>query len=177
MKTTRHRPPIRLILTFLIILAELYLLVLSVTHLSEQRVWIYSAAELLAIITAISIINKRGNPSYKIMWIFFILLVPLFGVLAYLLWGGGRVMPHINRRMQRCINKYSLLLPNDDKTASHLNYSDMIHFRQAEYIRLEANAPVYDGTESEFLSPGEKLMPRLLEELKKAGIKYSVVRK
>ncbi len=168
MKVTRHRPPVRLILTFLIILAEIYLIILSVTHLSEQRVWIYSAAELLAVITALSIINKRGNPSYKIMWIIFILLVPLFGVLAYLLWGGGRVMPHINRRMKRCINRYSAFLPNDDKTVSHLNYSDMIHSRQAEYIRREADAPVYDESESEFFAPGEKLMPRLLEELRRA---------
>ncbi len=168
MKAPRHRPPVRLLLTFLIILAELYIMILSITHLSEQRVWIYSAAETLAIITALSIINKRGNPSYKIMWIFFILLVPLFGVTAYLLWGGGRVMPHINRRMKKCINKYLKYLPDDSKIVSRLNYSDMIHFRQAEYIRREAEMPVYDGTESEFLSPGEKLMPRLLEELKKA---------
>ena len=168
MKQKQHRPPIRLIITLLIILAELTLLVLAILNLSEKSVWVYTVAEFASIITVLSIINRRGNQSYKIMWIIFILLIPLFGITAYLLWGGGRVMPHIKKRFLRSNKKHHNMLPDDTQVVSRLNYSDMIHYRQAEYIRREANMPVYDGTTGLFLSPGEKLMPTLLEELKKA---------
>ncbi|MBQ3562544.1 MAG: PLDc_N domain-containing protein, partial [Clostridia bacterium] len=77
MKSKQHRLPVRIIITAIILLLEIYLLFLTVTHFSEQRVWVYSAAEFISILTVFSIINKRGNSSYKIMWIIFILLVPL----------------------------------------------------------------------------------------------------
>ncbi len=168
MKHKQHRLPIRIIITAIILILEIYLLVLTITHLSEQRVWIYSAAEIISILTVFSIVNKRGNSSYKIMWIIFILLVPLFGVITYLLWGGGRVFPHIRRKLNRTSNKYRAHLHDDTKALSRLNYDDMIHSRQAEFIRREAEVPVYDGTKSEFFASGEKLMPKLIEELKRA---------
>ncbi len=168
MKHKQHRLPIRIIITAIILIFEICLLVLTVTRLSEQRVWIYSAAEIISILTVFSIVNNRSNSSYKIMWIIFILLVPLFGVITYMLWGGGRVFPHIRRKLNRAANKYRAHLLEDTKTLSRLNYNDMIHSRQAEFIRREAEVPVYDGTESEFFAPGEKLMPKLLEELKRA---------
>lgn len=168
MKKKQHRLPVRIIITAVILLIEIYLLFLTVTRLSEQRVWIYSVAEFISILTVLSIVNKRGNPSYKIMWIIFILLVPLFGVITYLLWGGGRVFPHIRRKLNRITAKYRTYLPDDKKALSRLNYEDMIHSRQAEFIRREADVPVFDGTSSKFFAPGEKLMPVLIEELKRA---------
>lgn len=168
MKSKQHRLPVRIIITAIILLLEIYLLFLTVTHFSEQRVWVYSAAEFISILTVFSIINKRGNSSYKIMWIIFILLVPLFGVVSYLLWGGGRVFPHIRRNLKKVNDKYKKFLPDDIKTLSRLNYEDMIHSRQAEFIRREAEVPVYDGTKSEFFAPCENLMPTLIDELKKA---------
>ena len=168
MQRKKHRLPIRVIVTAIILLLELYLLFLTVTRLSEQRVWIYSLAEIIAIITVFAIINKRQNQSYKIMWIIFILLVPVFGVVAYIFWGGGRVFPHIKKKLYLANCKYHNLLPTDSDVVEKLKYKDLLHSRQAEFIRREADYPVYDGTSSKFFSPGEKLMPTLIDELKKA---------
>ncbi len=168
MKSKKHRLPIRVIITAIILLLEFNLLFLTITKLSEQRVWIYSVAEFFAIITVFTIINKRQNQSYKIMWIIFILAVPIFGVIAYLLWGGGRVFPHIKKKLNFVNNKYHNLLPHDNEIIERLKYKDLMHSRQAEFIRRESHFPIYDTSTSKFFSPGEKLMPTLIEELKKA---------
>ena len=44
----------------------------------------------------------------------------------------------------------------------------MLHFRQAQYLTRESGYPAYDGTVTEYFSPIEDMMPRLLEELSQA---------
>lgn len=160
--------PVRIIINALIILFEIALLVVSAVKFSEKFLGIYWLFQLISIITVIYIINMRGNQSYKIMWIIFILLVPPVGTIFYLLWGGGRMFPHLKKHMKKCTEKYFSLLPEDSKAVNSLNYNDMLHSRQAEFLRKEAGLPVYCETTSKFYAPCEKLFPFLLEELREA---------
>ena len=151
------------------LLLQIVLLYAVVTRLSEQYFFFYTLLEILAAITVIYIVNKRGNPSYKINWIIFILAVPIFGISVYLLWGGGRVMPHFRKKLEKCESHYAKYLKNDSQVFSRLQYEDYNHSRQAEYLVRESGYPLYDGTSVEFYSPGEKFLPKFLEELEKAG--------
>ena len=157
----------RILLSGLIILLELYFIVLSVFTFTEGAIWVYTAAEIISVITVIHIITERGNQSYKIMWIVFIMAVPVFGVLAYLLWGGGRMFPHLKKRMIQANKKYFSLLSKDDAQRA-VEYNDMLHYRQAAYLKSEAGLPIYSNTSSEFLETGERFYSTLLNELKKA---------
>lgn len=122
---------------------------------------------LIGLGVVIHIITIRGNQSYKIMWIVFILVVPVFGVLAYMMFGGGRVLPHIKKRMKSSKNKYlSKILENDCETK--LNYSDMLHFRQAAFLKNEANVPIHNNTKSTFLESGEAFFEEVLNSLRLA---------
>jgi len=157
----------RIILCVAIILLELFFIVKSVFSFTKGTIWVYSAAEIIGIITVIHIITERGNQSYKIMWIVFIMAVPVFGVLAYLLWGGGRMYPHLKKRMSAANKKYfGALAPADCEQA--LKYNDMLHFRQAKYLKNECGLPIYNNTTSEFFSSGEDFYAALLRELKHA---------
>ena len=129
--------------------------------------WLNPLMSLIGVILVIHIITVRGDQSYKIMWIIFILLVPVFGVLAYMLFGGGRVMPHLKKRMKNCKNKYlSKIKENDCETK--LNYSDMLHFRQAAYLRNEAKLPIHNDSTSTFLKSGEEFFEEVLKALNTA---------
>ena len=130
--------------------------------------WAYSASMIFGIFTVIIIMNRRSNPDHKIAWIVFILLFPIFGVTVFLLWGGGRVAPFLSRKMRICEARYLRYLREDSEVKDRLKYYDLIHSRQADYLSAESELPLYDATSTEFLSPGEKFYPRLLEELSKA---------
>ena len=158
----------RIILSALLLLAQFVFLFYVLFSFSSGSKKIYWASEVLAILTVIYIVNRRGNPSYKIAWIVFILIFPIFGISVFLLFGGGRVLPYFRKRMIECEKKYMSLIKEGEDVHEKLRYHDLIHSRQAEYLVNEAEYPLYSDTEVEYLSPGEIFLPRFLEELCKA---------
>lgn len=158
----------RIIVSAFLLLLQLAFLFAILYNLSEKSARVYTASVILGVLTVIYILNRRGNPSYKIAWIIFILVIPIFGISLFLLWGGGRVMPNLRRKMMKCESHYLPYLKNDEQVAERLRYYDMIHSRQADYLYGESGYPLYDKTASEYLSPGEKFLPRFLEELRSA---------
>lgn len=162
------RIQMRYIVSALMLLFQFVFLFASLQNLTMHSRIVYAIAEAIGVLTVIYIINRRGNPSYKIMWILFILIVPIFGVSIFLLWGGGRVPPHIRKRMTDCENHYLSRLDSDKDIHEKLHSDCDDYARQADYLTLESGYPLYQNTSTEYLSPGEKFLPRFLEELKKA---------
>lgn len=162
------RIPTRIILSALLLIVQLLFIFGVVYDVTAGSAWAYSFSMLLGIATVIFLINRRGNPDHKIAWIIFILVFPIFGITVFLLWGGGRVAPFISRRMKISEARFLRYLREDPDVRHKLKYHDLIHSRQADYISAETGLPLYDGTSTKYLSPGEDFLPYLLEELEKA---------
>ena len=162
------RIPTRIIVSAFLLLLQLAFLFGVLYNITAQSVWAYILSMILGTVTVISIINRRGNPDHKIAWIVFILIFPIFGIAVFLLWGGGRIPPFQRKKMRICESHYFPLLKDDGKIKERLKYYDIVHFRQADYLTGESGFPLYDCSSTEYLSPGEKFLPRLLEELEKA---------
>ena len=160
--------PTRIVITALVLLLQLAILFVMLRTLSNRSVFIYTASEVLAIITVIYIVNRRGNPSYKMAWIMFILLVPVFGITVFMFFGGSRIMPHLKKKMRDCEAHNMPFLKDDKEVHNLLKYDDFSHSRQAEYLTRESGYPLYKNTSVEYLSPGEVFLPRFLEELEAA---------
>lgn len=158
----------RLILIAFFILLQIGVILSVAYFFASKRAWVYALLETISIIIAVSIVSKKGNPSYKIMWVAYILIFPVVGGLVYLFWGGGRVFPHIKRQMIKFARGADRFIKQDKDIKSRLIYDDMLHARQASFLTNSCGLPVYDGTETKFLAPGEKAFPVILEELKKA---------
>lgn len=168
----RHKRGIRIqtryIVSALLLLIQLVFLIRLLFNISAQSAIIYRLTNILAVFTVICIVNRRGNPSYKIAWIIFILIFPVFGVPAYLLWGGGRIMPFFRKKMTACEQHYLPKLSLNEELIDQLRYHDLLHSRQADYLMRESGYPLYKNSDIEYLSPGEAFFPRFLEELEKA---------
>lgn len=162
------RMPTRIIFSALLLLIQIGFIVNVIYDFSANSAWAYSLSMILGILAVIIIINRRGNPDLKIAWIAFILLLPIFGITLFLLWGGGRITPIIRKKMIISEAKCKRYLKEEPNVRDKLRYFDMYHSRQADYLTGESGYPLYDGTSTEFLSPGEEFLPRLLEELEKA---------
>lgn len=158
----------RFIISAFLIIFQLAFLGITLYDFSIGSTWAFSLSSILGIITVIFIINKRGNPDHKIGWIIFILLLPIFGISVYLLWGGGRVVPHLRKKMAVCESHYFPFLSDDKDIKEKIKYYDMLHARQADYLSGESGFPLYNNTSSEYLSSGERFFERLVEELEKA---------
>lgn len=113
------------------------------------------------------IISKKDKGANKVAWIFLLLLFPLFGSLLYLLYHfqsstrkfGNKIL-EIEEKNRKLYN----LPENSSKEAAAVfpGYTTQIRYLQF------AGFPVYDGTQTEYFSPGEMFFPVFLAELKNA---------
>ncbi len=162
------RIKLRVILTALGLLTAIAGMLWTAISLQHNFLTIFSAFEILGIITSIYIVNKRENPSYKITWIVFILTLPVFGLFIYMMWGGQRTFPHLKKKFLKCEQRYMKYLEQDPAVKRLLCYEDSSRTRQASYLCSESGFPVYKDSSVTYLSPGEVFLPTLIEELKKA---------
>ena len=77
----------RLVIIGLLILIQLAWFLILFLRLTQYATWINAGFVALSLLIELYIINKSGNPSYKILWLLFIGTFPVLGGLMYLLFG------------------------------------------------------------------------------------------
>lgn len=160
--------PTRIIISGVLLVIQLVFFTSIVYDYTVASTTAYAISTILGIITVVVLINRRSNPDHKISWIVFILIFPIFGITVFLLWGGGRILPSIKKRMISGESRYKSYLKDNDGVLESLKYHDLLHSRQAEYLVRESGYPIYNNTSTEYFSPIDNLMPRLLAELESA---------
>lgn len=160
--------PTRIIFSAFFLLIQLVIFFALFLNLSTKSISIYLISELFGIITVVYIINRRGNPSYKLMWAVFILIFPIFGIFVFLLLGGERVMPHLKKKMKKCQEHFLPFIEKETEVTERLKILDPRHARQSVYLTNEADFPLSDASSVEYLSPGEEFFPKFLSELEMA---------
>ena len=160
--------PGRIMAAALLILLQITLFVVVEAYLQQWALIIYNAVRVIAFVIVFTILNKRDNPSYKLTWIVFILITPLVGGVLFFLWGNGKVKPILRKRIQQQRKLNKRYLWQDPKVVANLNAGDIHCARQSQFILHESGYPVYTDTTVEYLAPGEKFLPRMLEELQNA---------
>ncbi len=160
--------PTRILVSAILLLIQLAFLFYAALGYLKGSMIIYFVSAFASALTVIIIINRRGNPDHKITWIVFILVFPIFGISVFLLWGGGRILPHIRRKMRICESHYMPYLKNDPSVSGRLKYYDLIHSRQADYLTNETGFPLYDHSHMDFYPSGEEFLSDLLVDLENA---------
>ncbi len=158
----------RIILSAILILIQIVYLFFALYDFTLRSAYALYFSWIAGVVMVVYILNRRRNPDHKISWIIFILLFPIFGISVYLLWGGGRVLPHFRKKMEKCEARYLPLLKHEEEIHQNLKYYDLLHSRQADYLVRESKYPLCDSSSGEYLYPGEKFFQRFIEELKKA---------
>lgn len=171
MKKVRPRGiaiPGKIITAGLLILLQIALFALVGMSVSRLATAVYRLVEALAVVLVFVIINQKGNPSYKLTWIIFIITMPFVGGVLFFLWGNGKVKPILRKRMKALKKQNAKFLKQNMSAAYLLEQKDTYHARQSQFLYRESGYPVYTDTSVEYLSPGEEFFPRMLEELRNA---------
>lgn len=160
--------PGRAIVAGLLILFQIVVFAVVGMSISKWVKIIDLVIRLLAFVLVFAIINKRSNPSYKMAWIIFILAAPFVGGVLFFLWGNGKVKPLLKKHMAVKHRQSRVFLKQNHTVMQALEDYDIHKYRQAHFTGRESGFPVYTDTSVEYLAPGEKFFPRLLEELQNA---------
>ena len=158
----------RRILVILLLLGQLVFLIGLIQSSSQTyRVinWILTA---VSIGVALYIISKKDKGAYKLTWIMLILIFPLFGGLLYLIFNFQTSTRRFSASIEKAEKKAAPLfcLPGDGYAQAKEAIPD--EMPQISYLQNFAGFPVYTGTTTKYLSPGERKWEALLTELEKA---------
>lgn len=157
----------RLAVITLLIVQMLFLgwLIISTSHIAD---WIPYALTLVSIVVVIYIVSRDENTAYKLTWIVQVLAFPIFGGLFYLLFkfqSSTKKIEELQKKAERETEELFLLSGDRFEEACAIA-PECRH--QMRYLRHYAGFPVYQKTQTDYLTPGEALFEALKEELKKA---------
>ena len=119
--------------------------------------------QIVSIFVALHVINRGDNAPFRLMWVATILIFPLFGGALYI-WSRGSTIS---------LSKKLAVIDEKSRVLLH-PYRDMVsllpekYLSAARYLQDSAGFPVYAGTQTEYLSPGERFFEDLLESLEEA---------
>ncbi len=159
----------RLFVVATVIILEVIMVLFMVWKFNiNYFVYFYIGSYILGILMSIFIINGKTNPGYKIAWIMVILILPVVGLIIYLLFGGDQLSRREKRKLREIYYHQLKNIKQDKTVLDGLKSENIIAYNQAKYINRYSLSPVCKKTESEYFKIGEEYYKRLLEELKKA---------
>lgn len=152
---------------FLLIAAQIAIFVLFLVRLQPYIEFYFGGSILLSATFMIYLSNCKGKNEFKITWLVPMVVFPLFGVLAYIMyhtnWGGRAV----GRRLKHVKNQTDLLLP-DVASAETLLISNEDIAGLGRYLINKGRFYPHSQTKVQYFSSGENFLPDLYNSLKSA---------
>jgi len=158
----------RLLLILLAIVIQFFWLALVLYKVSLQFTFINFAFNAIAFLLAVIISDKDGNPAGRMSWIFLILVVPIFGVALYFVFGRTDLTKKTEERLEQINEEIDLFLTGDEGAEEELLEKDKRVYNQTKYIKEWAGYPIYKHTLTKYYPSGELLFPDMLEAIRSA---------
>lgn len=151
----------------LLVIQIAFLAWLLVTR-SRSSVYVNVALQLLSIICVFVVVLRRSKGAFKLSWVILILSFPMFGGLLYLLSTFESSTRLYRKRLKRTDKE--LVRPALDGCGCYDTAAVALpsYTASIRYLDGYAGFPIWDGTDTEYLSPGEDYHACLLRELERA---------
>lgn len=156
-----------IVFVFAIILQLLFLLNMLL-FFREYSPAFYGVSVLLSILVVLWIVYSDRNPAYKIAWIIPILLVPIFGGVFYLFFGGNPLSRKERKRIESIEHASREHMTHNDVVIDKMRGDNAAAANQATYIQNYALFPPYKNQGSAYYPSGEEKFEHLVKELEKA---------
>ncbi len=128
--------------------------------------YVYIAITFISMFVIVGLVNKRTNSAFKIGWLVLITLIPLAGLMMYVLWGANRS----NRIKKRNLShiKYSYrFIDSEDNIKDELFIMGESRTKIAEYLENN-HFKLYKNSNMTYFPFGRETFDSIEEDLKKA---------
>lgn len=163
----------RLIINFLFIAIQIFLLAFFIFRLEKYLELYFGISLVLSASFMIYLVNKEGRNEFKLAWIVPMIFVPLFSIAAYLMYHTNRGSHRHSKRLALLREKTEILLPSSIPNSLT---------KQKELIKSISKNPAadlmlyltnnfffpYKDCDLKYYPNGETFFPELLEALRNA---------
>ena len=157
--------PVRYILAILLTVLETAAVITIVLLLSYYVPYFYLAMWVTEIAAIIHIIASDGNADYKIPWLIVVMVIPVGGLMLYIMFGSRKLKPKFVRRLEAMRSVYQ---KDDSAELESLERISPNACDQANMLQRIANCHVFTNTSQQYFPLGENMLPPLLADLRKA---------
>ena len=154
-----------IILILLVEISSFIFLVVAGTIVSEVAAIIF---RVLSIIVALYVVSKNDKGGYRLIWVFLILMFPVFGGVLYVFINSQMISNRYAKNLDEVIRASQDQFTLDPSLKEELREKFPVYARSVDYLENVQKFPVYKNTDTKYLSPGEAFWPVFLEKLKTA---------
>ena len=154
-----------IILILLVEISSFIFPIVAGTIISEVAAIIF---RVLSIIVALYVVSKNDKGGYRLIWVFLILMFPVFGGVLYVFINSQMISNRYAKNLDEVIQSSQDQFVIDPGLKDELKEKFPVYVKSVEYLENVQRFPVYKNTETKYLSPGEEFWPVFLEKLKTA---------
>ncbi len=135
----------------------------------NKQVWMLSyVMGFVSVLVFMYLLNAKQNSSFKLMWIIFIMAVPVVGVAFYIYTHIQPSSRYISRRMNELMEQESVFLKPRSSTIDDITMSSKWESGLFKYIHEKGNYPVYDNASVKYFPLGEDKFKEMVYQLERA---------
>lgn len=157
----------RLPLLLLTLLLQMAAIILPFMFFRRTFAFFNTICECVSLVVVLYILRSDANPSYKIPWIIFNILLPIMGGLMFVAFGRVRFSRDERRRYAQISKTFDEAVSRQNRLAELEKYEPALA-RQSRYIFNATKSPVYRDTDVTYFPIGEKMFEQMLIELEGA---------
>lgn len=146
------------------VLVQVLWIVLLMNWLAPWAAVIELVLAILSLLFVLYMITKRGEGTYKMLWLLVIMAFPLAGALLYLIFGTG----HTTRPLQKKLNKVQELALQPSGETGELDEEAPRLAQTFRYVERMTGFPVCENQEADYFPLGDDMFPSILKDLEKA---------
>lgn len=158
----------RTLMIIILVLIQIAIIAGAFMWLSEDLAYVYSTFNIITAILVFYILNKKGNPSFKLAWMIPLLVFPVFGALFYIFAKFQFESKLINYKLLKIISETQEYLSQEDDIISELENEDMQVANLAKYMNNVGGYPIYKNTDVKYFPLGESKFEEMKLQLEKA---------
>lgn len=159
----------RTVVVSLLLLIQFGMLLVGALYLSEYLATIYWVMTVLGIVVVVHIVNKKGNPAFKLAWIIPVISLPIVGTTFYLFCEFQLTPKFLARRLQTLWLEIRPYMKQNNESVQDIRASKPANANLAHFLSDQVGYPLYQNTKITYFSLGEHKIKELLHQIEQAN--------
>ncbi|MGL4606245.1 MAG: cardiolipin synthase [Eubacteriaceae bacterium] len=160
---------IKVLINVVLATAQISIITAFILSFSDYTSNAYWTLKIISGLVVLNIIFRKKSASYKISWIIFVLLLPVFGVVLYFIWGEQRVTKKTKARWEEVNQETYQKLVQDEAVYNEIcSQCDQGPKKTIDLVRRLADLPVWKNTKTTYFKVGEEMHKANLEAIRGA---------
>ncbi|MEA5042857.1 MAG: cardiolipin synthase [Oscillibacter ruminantium] len=151
----------------LTVLVQIVVTLLLTRLLKQHASLAYAFLELIGVVMAMSVFLRSGSPSYKLSWLCLLLVLPVSGMLLFLLWGGTHQAKTLSLKKVPPPAEREGARRQSENNVAKLTRKDPAMGRVAAYLQ-KRDFLLYNRTSAKYFGDGMEFFDDLIGHIQQA---------